>query len=33
VDNRVITIDDSYEQAMELRKRFHEFARKHGVNI
>ena len=33
IDSRVITIQDSYEQAMELRKRFHEFARKHGVKI
>jgi len=33
VDNRVITIDDSYEQAMDLRRKFYEFARKHGVNI
>jgi hypothetical protein len=33
IDCRVITIEDSYEQAMELRKKFHEFARKHGVKI
>jgi len=33
VDSRVITLKDSYEQAIELRKKFHEFARKHGVNI
>jgi hypothetical protein len=33
IDCKVITIEDSYEQAMELRKKFHEFARKHGVNI
>jgi hypothetical protein len=33
VDCRMITIEDSYEQAMELRAKFHEFARKHGVNL
>ena len=33
IDTRLITIEDSYEQAIELRKKFHEFARKHGVNI
>lgn len=33
IDTRVITIEDSYEQAIELKKKFHEFARKHGVNI
>jgi len=33
VDCRVITIEDSFEQAMELKKRFHEFARRNGVNI
>jgi len=33
VDSRAITLKDSYEQAMELRGKFHEFARKHGVNI
>jgi hypothetical protein len=33
VDCKVITIENSYEQAMELRKKFHEFARKHGVKI
>lgn len=33
VDCKVITVEDSFEQAMELRKRFHEFARKHGVKI
>jgi hypothetical protein len=33
VDCKVITIEDSFEQAMELRKKFHEFARKHGVKI
>jgi hypothetical protein len=33
VDCRVITIEDSYEQAIELKKKFHEFARRNGVNI
>jgi len=33
IDCRVITIEDSYEQAMELRKKFHEFAREQGVKI
>lgn len=33
VDCKFVTIEDSFEQAMELRKKFHEFARKHGVNI
>ena len=33
IDCRVIIIEDSYEQAMELRKKFHEFARKQGVKI
>jgi hypothetical protein len=33
IDCRLITIEDSYEQAMELRKKFHEFARKQGVKI
>lgn len=33
IDCRVITIEDSYEQAMELRKKFHEFARKQGVKM
>ena len=33
VDCRVITLENSYDQAMELRRKFHEFARKHGVNI
>ena len=33
VDCRAITIDDSYEQAMELREKFHEFAGKHGVKF
>ena len=33
IDCRLITIEDSYEQAMELRRKFHEFARKQGVKI
>jgi len=33
VDCKVITVEDSYEQSMELRKKFLEFARKHGVKI
>lgn len=33
VDCRVISIEDAYEQAMELKTKFHEFARKNGVNI
>jgi hypothetical protein len=33
VDCRVITIDDSYEQAMELRAKFEEFAKRHGVEV
>jgi hypothetical protein len=33
VDCRVITIEDSYEQAVELRKKFEEFAEKYGVDI
>ena len=33
IDCRVITIEDSYERAMELRKKFHEFARKQGVKM
>jgi hypothetical protein len=33
VDCKVITVEDSFEQAMELRKKFYEFARKHGVKI
>lgn len=33
VDCRVITVEDSYPQAMELRAKFHEFARRHGVKI
>lgn len=33
VDCRVIRIEESFEQAMALRRKFYEFARKHGVNI
>jgi hypothetical protein len=33
VNCKVIPVRDSYEQAKELSKKFHEFARKHGVNI
>jgi hypothetical protein len=33
VDCRAISVEHSYEQAIELRRKFHEFARKHGVNI
>ncbi len=33
VDSKVITIEDSFEQAIELKKKFHEFARTHGVTI
>jgi len=33
VDCKVITIEDSLEQAKELRKKFEEFARKNGVEI
>lgn len=33
VDCRVITVGDSFEQAIELKKKFHEFARRHGVNV
>lgn len=33
IDCRVITIEDSYEQAIELKQKFHAFARKHGMNI
>jgi hypothetical protein len=33
VDQRVITVEASYEQAKELRFKFEEFARKHGVEI
>ena len=33
VDCRVITIEDSFEQAMELKKKFYEFTRRNGVDI
>jgi hypothetical protein len=33
IDCKVITIEDSYDQAIALKRKFHEFARKHGVNI
>jgi hypothetical protein len=33
VDRRTITVEDSYEQAMELKAKFHEFARKNGVEV
>lgn len=33
IDCSVITIETAYEQAMELKSKFHEFARKHGVKI
>jgi hypothetical protein len=33
VDQRVITVEDSYEQAKELRRKFEDFARKQGVEI
>jgi uncharacterized protein YfbU (UPF0304 family) len=33
VDCKVITIEDSLEQAKELRKKFEEFAKKNGVEI
>jgi hypothetical protein len=33
VDCKVVTIEDSYEQATELRAKFNEFAEKHGVEI
>jgi hypothetical protein len=33
VDCKAITVEHSFEQAMELRKKFHEFARKHGIKI
>ena len=33
VDCKVVRIEDSYDQAIELRRKFHEFARKHGVKI
>lgn len=33
VDCKVIRIEESFEQAMALRRKFYEFARKYGVNI
>jgi hypothetical protein len=33
VDCKVVTIEDSFEQAMELRAKFEAFARKHGVKV
>jgi hypothetical protein len=33
VDQKTITVEDSYEQAMELKAKFHEFARKNGVEV
>jgi len=33
IDARVITVKDSFEQALELKRKFHEFARHHGVAI
>jgi hypothetical protein len=33
VDQRVVTIEDSYEQAMELKGKLREFAKKHGVEV
>jgi hypothetical protein len=33
VDCKVINIEDSFEQAIELKKKFHEFAKRHGVNV
>jgi len=33
IDCRVITIETAYEQAIELKSKFYEFARKHGVKI
>ena len=33
VDCKAITLEDSYEQAVELKKKFYEFARKHGVMV
>jgi hypothetical protein len=33
LDCRVISLENSYEHAMELRKKFHEFVKNHGVNI
>jgi hypothetical protein len=33
IDSRVVSLEDSYDQAMELRAKFAEFARKNGVTI
>ena len=33
VDCRVVSIDTAFEQAMELKNKFYEFARKNGVKI
>jgi hypothetical protein len=33
VDCKIVTIEDSYEQAMELKAKLNEFAMKHGVGI
>jgi hypothetical protein len=33
VDCRVVTIEDSFEQAMELRTKFYRFAETHGVEV
>lgn len=33
VDCRVVTVEDSFEQAMELKKKFYEFSRANGVNV
>ena len=33
INCRAITVEDSFEQARELKKKFHEFLRRYGVNI
>ena len=33
IDSDVVRVETAYEQAMDLRQRFHEFARGHGVTI
>ena len=33
VDYKAITVEDSFEQAMELKTKFNEFARKNGVEV
>jgi hypothetical protein len=33
IESDVVHVDTAFEQAMDLRQRFHEFARKHGVAI